>query len=781
MTKKALVAIQAPDFAPSGLTGATAATRYAGGTASGAPTSGTFSTGDWVVAQNGHIWVCTAGGTPGTWADTAAAGVTLATSVTSETTYGIAAAVGTSTNVARQDHTHGTPATPATSVAGRTGAVTLTAADIGGGTFSGVYTFAQAPTVTESFNETAYGGGGSYPFPRGLTLAPSTSADATNVMYASGLRLSANYWNGAASATATSYIKGAVQSSAGSPMLDIQTGLVYVRGQVNTTGTLSENGSRVYSAGNPPPYPVSSVAGRTGAVTLTAADVGAGTLPGSYGVTGLLTANGGATIPAGQALTIGTRTIQTGTRSTTTNASDTVDLGTFSSAGGALELGLHTHLVTSAVSLTKVYELALASTMGVGAVVTGITNVGTLVTVTVGSTTGLANGMVVNIAGAAGITNVNGSWAISNVTSTTFQFTATSTPSGTYTANSAWAAAWYQVLPVDTSANSAATNDFALEIARTAVATFALRFRQKSIANTGVITWEAESLGDTAVTFTSSSAVTAAPTAVATLHPSNALTLAAGNVGIGTDSPGNALTIVGGTISVSGTSAAYPVLLTGSAGASATGINLINGAVTGSTQLSVINTSGTQLTDTVANDSALTYTSGAGLRVGPLSGASVLVIGTSVTKMLIGGTATQNDVASALTSYTPSWTAVTTNPAIGNGTIVGAYKQIGKMVFFRVSIAFGSTTTYGSGAYSISLPVAAVTGVPQTTGPGRFANGAGNYVALFGVIGSGATTVQLWGPSSSTSALQINVTNAAPFATLANGGGILLEGWYEAA
>ena len=78
---------QLADYAPSGLTGATTATRYVGGTTSGAPVSGTFSTGDWVVDQAGHVWVCTAGGTSGTWAavgssvvDYAPTGLTGATS-----------------------------------------------------------------------------------------------------------------------------------------------------------------------------------------------------------------------------------------------------------------------------------------------------------------------------------------------------------------------------------------------------------------------------------------------------------------------------------------------------------------------------------------------------------------------------------------------------------------------------------------------------------------------------------------------------------------------------
>lgn len=57
----------APEFSASGLTGATAASRYVGATASGAPASGTFAVGDFVIDQTGKVWICTAAGTPGTW------------------------------------------------------------------------------------------------------------------------------------------------------------------------------------------------------------------------------------------------------------------------------------------------------------------------------------------------------------------------------------------------------------------------------------------------------------------------------------------------------------------------------------------------------------------------------------------------------------------------------------------------------------------------------------------------------------------------------------------
>lgn len=64
---------------PVGLTGATAASRYVGATASGAPASGTFAVGDFVIDQTGKVHICTSAGSPGTWVAPASA----------PTTYGI--------------------------------------------------------------------------------------------------------------------------------------------------------------------------------------------------------------------------------------------------------------------------------------------------------------------------------------------------------------------------------------------------------------------------------------------------------------------------------------------------------------------------------------------------------------------------------------------------------------------------------------------------------------------------------------------------------------------
>lgn len=61
-------------------------------------------------------------------------------------------------------------------------------------------------------------------------------------------------------------------------------------------------------------------------------------------------------------------------------------------------------------------------------------------------------------------------------------------------------------------------------------------------------------------------------------------------------------------------------------------------------------------------------------------------------------------IGAAWTSFTPTWTGAGGNPAIGNGTLTGAYLQIGKTLHFRIAVTMGSTTTYGSGEWSFTLP-----------------------------------------------------------------------------
>lgn len=56
------------------------------------------------------------------------------------------------------------------------------------------------------------------------------------------------------------------------------------------------------------------------------------------------------------------------------------------------------------------------------------------------------------------------------------------------------------------------------------------------------------------------------------------------------------------------------------------------------------------------------------------------------------------------TSYTPTWQGDTSNAAIGNGTMVAKYRRTGTSVEINIAIITGSTTTYGSGDWSFTLP-----------------------------------------------------------------------------
>lgn len=61
-------------------------------------------------------------------------------------------------------------------------------------------------------------------------------------------------------------------------------------------------------------------------------------------------------------------------------------------------------------------------------------------------------------------------------------------------------------------------------------------------------------------------------------------------------------------------------------------------------------------------------------------------------------------------TYGVTWTAVSVNPAIGNGTLNGSYFIDGNTVKIFISLTAGTTTTFGTGAYRFSLPVAGIAG-----------------------------------------------------------------------
>lgn len=132
------------------------------------------------------------------------------------------------------------------------------------------------------------------------------------------------------------------------------------------------------------------------------------------------------------------------------------------------------------------------------------------------------------------------------------------------------------------------------------------------------------------------------------------------------------------------------------------------------------------------------------------------------------------DLQAEWTEYRPTWTAVTSNPAVGNGTLVAAYKQVGydgATVHIRLRLRSGSTTTYGTGLWSFTLPNGLDPITPQVL-HGFCGNDTGtdrHTVAAYLTTG---------GIDRISSAGGQGLTNTSPF-TWASGYQLILGGTYQ--
>lgn len=129
------------------------------------------------------------------------------------------------------------------------------------------------------------------------------------------------------------------------------------------------------------------------------------------------------------------------------------------------------------------------------------------------------------------------------------------------------------------------------------------------------------------------------------------------------------------------------------------------------------------------------------------------------------------------TAYTPTWSAAGTAVSLGDGTVAGAYAQVGKTVHFWFKFVAGSTSTFGTGLYRWALPVTADTAQVARTGIGTAQindTGTADYAAILRIE---STTLC---SALETSAANQYVGQLIPM-TWANGDGIYASGTYEAA
>lgn len=119
-------------------------------------------------------------------------------------------------------------------------------------------------------------------------------------------------------------------------------------------------------------------------------------------------------------------------------------------------------------------------------------------------------------------------------------------------------------------------------------------------------------------------------------------------------------------------------------------------------------------------------------------------------------------------TFTPTFTSIGagTDWAIGNATTSCAYTRVGRALFFRVQVTWGTTTTFGTKALGMSLPLASIaySGTNPVLGQANYYDTslAENYIGT--VAYRGQTEVQfLQAGVSATYVKQGLVTSTLPF------------------
>lgn len=134
-------------------------------------------------------------------------------------------------------------------------------------------------------------------------------------------------------------------------------------------------------------------------------------------------------------------------------------------------------------------------------------------------------------------------------------------------------------------------------------------------------------------------------------------------------------------------------------------------------------------------------------------------------------------------SWTPTLTAALGSWTLGNGTLACKYRQIGKVVHFRFSFTFGSTSAMPIVQPRFSLPVTAATyGGASGTPIGLVHiedSGIGNFVGMVEMF-STTVAIPFYQALSGSNISVGNISTTAPM-TWATGDQLNCSGTYEAA
>jgi hypothetical protein len=126
-------------------------------------------------------------------------------------------------------------------------------------------------------------------------------------------------------------------------------------------------------------------------------------------------------------------------------------------------------------------------------------------------------------------------------------------------------------------------------------------------------------------------------------------------------------------------------------------------------------------------------------------------------------------VISEWQTYTPVWATTGTQPSLGNGVLQGKYRQVGSEIEIEIRFSGGSTTTWGTGEFTFSIP-SGLTMTGLNIGDDSTASPGSSVVAVDDSAGIGyglraipfsSTQIGLW--RNEAAATAVRVTSTAPF------------------
>lgn len=137
------------------------------------------------------------------------------------------------------------------------------------------------------------------------------------------------------------------------------------------------------------------------------------------------------------------------------------------------------------------------------------------------------------------------------------------------------------------------------------------------------------------------------------------------------------------------------------------------------------------------------------------------------------------NIQSAWSTYTPLWGSSPTAPVLGNGTIAGRYRRIGKTILFSITLTMGSTTTFGgANQWLLGLPITPLLDKMRFANVQFYDSSVPAYWPGAALWTFGGNAIGLYTPNTTAGTSERVVNSTTPF-TWATSDIITVNGSYE--